>query len=202
MARLYDFRSVQCQQAGDLDQAERAARDSLRYRGNFMDPWNSLGALADIRAGGAKNPAEKEKYFQLAGEYFQKAIELSPYSLTPRENQIQDMVKRGRFEEALDLQKELIERAPELPTSYSGLGLLYLRMGHPREALLPAQKVINLDPYFLPGYLVKGQALEALGKKKEALKTYEDAREMLKNIDRPDPSGQIEPRIQKLKSKK
>ncbi len=200
LARTYDLKSLGYQQQGDLEKAESFARKSLKCRENYMDPWNSLGAIADNRAGREKNPAAREKLFQTAQESFQEAIRLSPYSLVPRENEIQDMVKRGRLDEALDLQKELIEKTPELPTSYTGLGWILMKMGKPREALVPAQKVINMDPYFLPGYLLKGRAFETLGNKKEALRTYEDAREMLKNINRMDPSGQIEPQIQKLKS--
>ena len=202
LVRTYDLNSILAQREGHWEEAEVFARQSLRYRSNFMDPWNSLGAIEDIRAGMATKPNEREKHFQLAEEYFGKAIQLSPFSLTPRENEIQEMVKRGRLEDAKDLQNQLIEKLPELPTNYSGLGLILMQMGRPQEALVAAQKVINLDPYFLPGHLLKGQALEAMGKSGEALRTYEDARDMLKSIGRPDPSGQIEPNIQKLKRRK
>lgn len=200
LARFYDFKSIVLQQNGDLDGSEVFARKSLGSRAYYMDPWNSLGALEDARAGMTVKSTEREKHFSLAKTYFDKAIQLSPYALTPRENEIQDLVKRGRLEEALDLEKALIDKAPQDPTNYVGLGLILMKMGRPQEVLVPAQKALDLDDYFLPSYLLKANALEAMGKKAEALKVYEEAQAMLKSINQPDPSGQIEPHLQKLQS--
>lgn len=198
MARVKDFSGIFFYQQGDLNTAEAFAQRSLSYRDNFMDPWNSLGVIEDARAVMAKSAKEREKHFQAADEYFRKAIELSPYSLEPRENEVQDLIKRGRVSQALDLQTQLVEKAPELPTSYYNLGLLQMQVGHFNDAVLSTQKAIELVPYYLAAYYLKAKALEAMGKKEDALNVYQE----LKNRGAADPSGQIEANLQRLKKQR
>ncbi len=201
MARIYDFNSNRHQESGDLDGAETFARKSLIFRPNDMDPWNSLGAVEDARASMIKNPEEREKHFGLADSYFQKAIQCSPYAIDPQVNQVQSLIKRGRLSQALDLQSQLVAKGPEMPTSYADLARILLKMGRAKEAIAPAQKMIDQYPYFLPGYFLKAEALETLGRKKNALKAFEDARDMLKDLNLPDPSGQVQPNIDRLQGR-
>ena len=110
------------------------------------------------------------------------------------------MIKRGRLDVALDLETKLIEQGPEIPTHYADLTRLLLKMGRIKEAIAPAQKLIDQYPYFLPGYFLKAEALESLGRRREALQSFEDAQRMLQNLNMQDPSGQVEPNIQRLKN--
>jgi O-antigen ligase/tetratricopeptide (TPR) repeat protein len=201
LARLYDYKSVVAQRAGNLEEAEALARGSLRFREDFMDPWNSLGAIEDARTLAASSPYEKEKHFRLADGYFRKAMQLSPYALTPRENEIQILIRRGKLDDALGLENQLIAKAPELPTNYVDLGVILLKMGRPKDVLTAVQKAIDLDRYYLPSYFLKAQAMEALGKRKDALLVYEEVRDMLNHLGLKDPSGQVEPNIRRLKAK-
>ena len=201
LARMNDFNSVLQQQSGDLDGAEAFAHKSLAYRSNDMNPWNSLGVIEDTRAGLEKNPEEREKYFGLADNYFQKAIECSPYAVDPQVNQVQSLIKRGRLSQALDLQNQLVAKGPEMPTNYADLARILLKMGRAKEAIAPAQKMIDQYSYFLPGYFLKAEALETLGRKKDALKAFEDARDMLKDLNLSDPSGQVQPNIDRLQGR-
>ena len=198
LARLYDHLSVGRQNSGDLPGAEAYARKSLDLNPVNWDPWNTLGAIEDARAASEPDPAVREKHFNLADGYFQKAIQCSSYAYEPRENRIQSMVKRGRLSEALDLQNQLISQGPQLPSNETDLAGILLKMGRPKEALAPAQKLIDLYPYYLPGYFLKARALETLGRRSEALRVFEDAREMLKTLNVADPSGQVEPNIKRL----
>ena len=201
-AKIYYFKSDVLQAQGQWDEAEKFGRMALRLRPNFMGPWNLLGALEDARAQSVTDPGEKEKHFEAADQYFDKAAAFSPYSLTPQENRIQNLVMRRRFSQALDLQRQLIERTPGFPDYYVNLGAILMKMGRPGEALPAAQKSIDLAYYFLPAYFLKAQSLEALGKKKQALQAYEDAGGMLKDMGMGDPSGQVEPNIQRLQKQK
>ena len=201
LARIYDFKSVLQQQSGDLDGAEVFARESLAFRSNDMDPWNSLGAIEDARASMDGNPGDKEKYFVQADSDFQKAMQCSPYALDPQVNQVQSLVKRGRLSQALELQNQLVAKGPEMPGSYADLARILLKMNRAKEAIAPAQEMIDQYPYFLPGYFLKAEALETLGRKKDALKAFEDAQQMLKNLNLPDPSGQVQPNIDRLQGR-
>ncbi len=201
LARIGDLRASALFSRGDMDGAQAAARKSLGLRENNVLPWNVLGALEDFKAKGSADRTEKEKHFLAAREDFKKAIELSPYSLTPRENEIQSLINCGKLGEALELQKDLVDRAPELPTGYIRLGWIFFNMGRPKEAIKPAQRAMDLDSYFLPGYILKAQSLEAMGKNEEALKTYLSAQEMLQSVNLADPSGLVEAGILRLKVK-
>jgi tetratricopeptide (TPR) repeat protein len=202
LARMGDLKASALFSRGDLEGAQAAARKSLELRENNNVPLNVLGALEDFKAKRSVDKGEKEKHFLAARENFKKAIELSPYSLTPRENEIQSLINCGKLEEALELQKDLVDRAPELPTSYIRLGWIFFHMGRPKEAIKPAQKAIDLDGYFVPGYMLKAQALEAMGKTGEALKTYLTVKEMLQSVNGFDSSGQVEAGISRLQNRK
>jgi len=200
LSQINYFRSALCLQAGDLDQGEIFADKSIGFRNNNMFPWNSLGAIEDARASLAQAPAEKEKHFAQAKKDFDQAAKLSPYSMEIQENEILDLAKRGRLEDAMDLEKQLIEKAPEDPSHYLGLSMILLKLHRPQEALLPVQQALDIDDYFVPACLLKAQILEALGKKEQALKTYTQAQSILNELHLKDPSGQLNPHIQQLQS--
>ncbi len=200
LSQINYFRSALCLQAGDLDQGEIYANKSIGFRHNNMFPWNSLGAIEDARASLAQAPVEKEKHFAQAKKDFDQAAKLSPYSMEIQENEILDLAKRGRLEDAMDLEKQLIEKAPEDPSHYLGLSMILLKLHRPQEALLPVQQALDIDDYFVPACLLKAQILEALGKKAEALKTYTQAQSILNELHLKDPSGQLNPHIQQLQS--
>src|SRR5581483_1884924 len=164
LARIYDFNSVMCQRTGNLDGAESFARKSLRFRSNDFDPWNSLGAIEDTRGENSSSLSDRKWHFQQAEGYYKRAVELSPYSTEPKENQVRLLRVQGRLEEALDLQNQLVAKGPELPTSYADLTRILLEMQRAKEAVGPAQKLIEEFPFFLPGYFLKAEALESLGR--------------------------------------
>ncbi len=84
LARTYDLNSILAQRQGDLEQAEIFARKSLLYRSNYMDPWNSLGAIEDIRAGLEAKPSRTGETFSTGGGVFRKSHPAPPpYSRLP-----------------------------------------------------------------------------------------------------------------------
>jgi O-antigen ligase len=201
-SRFYDLESVLAQNRGDWVAADRFARKSLALRSNNDDAWNSLGAVEDYRGLTATSPEEKQKHFDLADEDFQKALQYAPLSEEPKTNRIQSLIQRGRWSQALELQKKLAEEGPLVPTHFTELGRMYLKLGRAKEAVGPAQQAIDRFPYFLPAYFVKAQALEAMGRRMDALRVYEDAQEMLDHIGQPDPSGEVQPNIRRLKGRR
>jgi O-antigen ligase len=200
LSQIYYLKSAGCLQSGDLDKGEMNADQSIFFRPNNTYPWNSLGYIADARASLAKTPRDREKLFTLAKKDFDQAVSLAPYSLEFQENEVQDLVKRGRLEDAVDLEKHLIEKAPEDPKHYLGLSMILVKLHRPGEALTPIQHALDIDDYFVPACLLKAQILEMLGRKREALKAYMKAQEVLKELHLKDSTGQLDPHIQKLQS--
>lgn len=184
VAKMYNFNANLAYQQQDLDSAEFFSGKSLALRGDFMEPWDLLGAIADVRGERNAKPVEKRKYFETAEQYFEKAGQASPYSLAPLENRVHLMMVQRRLEESLDLQKELVEKAPQNPQVYVDQSDILLAMGRVQEAIISAQKAIDLDYAYVPGYLRKARAMEALGKRQDAIQVYKTIEDILKKIDK------------------
>jgi tetratricopeptide (TPR) repeat protein len=197
-ARMLDLRASAMYQAGLWDQAGSLEQKALSLRSNYGQCWNLLGVISDSRATQSRIPEEREKLFREAQVDFQKAIDCSPYDRDFQDNQVQSLIKRGRYEEALDLETQLLKTGPHMPTGYTNQAMLLLQLGRAKEAIYPAQKAIDEFPNFLPAYLFKAMALERCGKRPEALLTYQAAQDMLKGLGMKDPSGQLEPNIERL----
>jgi tetratricopeptide (TPR) repeat protein len=198
-ARMLDVKAVSLFQAGLWDKAETLERQALVYRPNDGQSWNLLGVIQDGRAGQSQVPENREKLFHEAQYDFQRAIDCSPYDLDLRDNQVQSLIKRGNLEEALSLESQLLKSGPRLPMGFTNQAMLLLRLGRAKEAIGPAQQAIDDFPNFLPAYLFKAEALERCGKRAEALLAYQSAQDMLKGLGVADPSGQVEPSIERLK---
>jgi O-antigen ligase len=200
-SKLAGHRAVMATRSGDLEGAEALARRSLVLRENFATAWDVLGSIEKAKGGSASSPAKREKHFRQADECFRKAISLSPYTQTFQEHQVQAMFSRGRLEQALDLQIALVERSPQLPNHLKSLALILQKLGRHQGALAAAQRSIELDHFYIPGYSLKGQSLMALGRLKDALATFEEEKRILERLGREDPTGQIDLHIKLLRAK-
>ncbi|GEM_PF-1156041 len=184
VAKIYNFNANLAYQQQELDSAEFFSNKSLSMRSDFMEPWDLLGAVADVHGERSASSPEKRKYFETAEQYYQKASQASPYSLAPLENRVHLMMVQRRLDEALDLQKELVEKAPQNPQVYVDQSDILLAMGRIQEAIISAQKAIDLDYAYVPGYLRKARAMEALGKNQDAIQVYKAIEDILKKIDK------------------
>jgi tetratricopeptide (TPR) repeat protein len=61
---------------------------------------------------------------------------------------------------------------PQTPEILHNRSLAYLALEKPKLALADVDKVLELDPNYVRAYYSKGQALEQLGNKYEALAAY------------------------------
>ena len=87
----------------------------------------------------------------------------------------------GKFAEALDCFTKAIEKYPYDPKFYSNSSLIHFILSQYNEALEDAEKGILINPEYEKIYWNKGQALEGLGKNKEALDAYKLGLEKNKN---------------------
>jgi O-antigen ligase len=200
MSRIYELKSTVEFQASDLGAAEIDARKSLDCRKNNINSWNLLGTIDDAKASLTKLPADREKLFSQAKAEFDQAISLSPFSLGVEENEAGDLLKSGRVQDAIDLEKRMIAKVPEDPSHYLALATILTKFHREKEALVPVQQALDIDDYFVPACLLKAQILEALGRKQEALKTYQKAQSILEQLHLKDPSGQLDIHVRQLQS--
>ena len=81
--------------------------------------------------------------------------------------------------------------------------LILLAMGRAQDSIASAQEALDLDDYFIPGYVAKAQAMEALGKRADAIQIYKGIEEIIKKQNIPDLDkrlGEVEADIHRLQS--
>jgi predicted Zn-dependent protease len=125
--------------------------------------------------------------------------------LEPLENKVHFLVVQRRLSEALELQNLLVDRASQNPVEYIQRAQILLAMGRAQDSILSAQKAVDLDDYFIPGYVAKAQAMEALGKRADAVQIDRIIEEIIKKQNIPDLDQrlkQVEADIQRLQSKR
>src|SRR5437879_5509834 len=92
----------------------------------------------------------------------------------------------GRWAEALDLEQRIVgavapaERSPEtewLAVIHYELGRAELARGHPAAAVAHLRNAVRTDRSFLPAALALGDAYEATGDRREAVRVWERAAE-------------------------
>ncbi|HVM33278.1 MAG TPA: hypothetical protein VMU88_09115, partial [bacterium] len=200
-ARLDYIRGQWLQQEGRVEAARRALNQSLAFRPQLTESWSLLGDMALESAVHEKDAAVRTAYFHLAEEDFGQAVLVAPKAVTPRENQIQLMEYRGRWDEALDLQSALTARLPDLPTNYLEEGKILMAEGKVSEVLPVAQKAIDLDNYLLEAYFQKAKALELLGRRGQAVQVYRDVEVKLRSVGLLDKIPLVENEIHRLQSR-
>ena len=81
------------------------------------------------------------------------------------------LLKMNRNEEALQLLQIAVQSNLNLPETYSGLGVAYMRTGQKAKAEASFRNVLhNLDANHVPTMVELGKLLQADGKLQEALK--------------------------------
>ena len=77
-----------------------------------------------------------------------------------------------KAKEAVKDYNQALKLHPQAPEILHNRSLAYLALDKPEPALADADKVIELDPNYARAYYSRGQALEKLGHKYEALAVY------------------------------
>jgi TolB-like protein/DNA-binding winged helix-turn-helix (wHTH) protein/Tfp pilus assembly protein PilF len=149
-------------------EAKAAARKSMDLDPTLGEPHASLAFITLYR----------DWDFQLSGQEFRKAIELSPNYATAHHWYAFYLAFTGHLPEAI---KEL-DRALEIdPLSLIIRGALagsLSTIGQNDRALEESQKVLEMDPSFAKGHIVRGLIYERMHKFPEAIAEFEKAREL------------------------
>jgi tetratricopeptide (TPR) repeat protein len=84
-----------------------------------------------------------------------------------------DRVRRGQYEEAVDIFDKVIAQNPESVEAWNNRGVALFRAGRPDEAIASYDRSLELDPENLDALRNKGFVLRALGRLDEALEAYD-----------------------------
>lgn len=89
--------------------------------------------------------------------------------------QAQLLIREGRFDEACSLMSQFCKRNVKDPEGWCMLGSIHGQTGAYERAEACARKALKFAPAFQYAYSVLGNALQAQGKSREAIKTYKRA---------------------------
>ena len=94
------------------------------------------------------------------------------------QNYAEELRKQGRYEEAIERYRAVLEIDPEFALAYAGMGEALFRMRRYEEALAALRRVLSLQPgSAMAGstYRLMGQCEQELGRLETALRHYERA---------------------------
>jgi tetratricopeptide (TPR) repeat protein len=77
-------------------------------------------------------------------------------------------------EQRLDTFRRFVERSPDDPFARYSLAMGYRSLGRSEEAACEFQELARRQPDYVPTYLMLGQVLEAMGRRPEAARAYQD----------------------------
>lgn len=105
------------------------------------------------------------------------------FSLVNAQETIEELVKKGieyhdtgEYEKAIEVYKKALSLDGNSALVNYEIAMTYMYAKQYQSSLQHASKVIELnDQYLIPAYIAKGNSLDALGRSKEAIKTYNHA---------------------------
>ena len=133
------------------------------------------GGLAEAHLSLAMALAFHERRWADAEVAFRRALALDPNYATGHHWYAFFLELVGRFDEALDQRRRALEIDPLTPMLRVGLAGLHLAMRQPNRAIDVVEQTLERYPRFWYARLVRGQALEQLGRHREALQDFLEA---------------------------
>ncbi|MCA9107247.1 MAG: tetratricopeptide repeat protein [Planctomycetales bacterium] len=108
-----------------------------------------------------------------AEELFRDAVEACPQDERAHSHLAESLWNQGQTDEALVAQQKAVEINPNEVRHRLELGDMYLAAGNPQGALVEAEAVLDIDRLSFAGWNLKGNALDALGRQRDALAAFQ-----------------------------
>lgn len=115
---------------------------------------------------------------ELASVHLERVLENSPEDNQTRRELAGIFDEIGKTEMAIDLYNANIEADPKDSETFFRLGYLYQRHGHLKEARLPLETHVELQPHSYAGNVLLAKLYRALGEDELALSQYERVLEL------------------------
>lgn len=183
---------------GDLKQAEKAYRQTLRLNPNNPDAFHLLGlvahqsgknetALEMISQAIAASPAIPDYHNSLgnvfralgrleeAGASYREALQLAPNMVQATSNMGLALHEQGKPAEALGYYRRALELDPSNAEIHNNLGAALLELGQPEEAVNHISEAVRQKPDYAAAHCNMGNALKSLGRNEEAAASYRKA---------------------------
>lgn len=148
---------------GDTTRAISSLRKSVKIDVENADAWFFLGRIFSTRL----DP--------LALQYFDNALRVDSSFLQALEFKAAFLKRRGDFDAAFEIYRDLILRDPDYADAYFDMGMIYLEQDSFARAYDNFNIAIKVDPIFVKAYLYRGIASEKMGNLEAALKDFRQA---------------------------
>lgn len=148
---------------GDTTNAIASLQKSVKIDADNADAWFFLGRIFSLR----NNP--------VALQYFDNALRVDSSYLEAQEFKGAFYKRRGEYDKAFDVYRELILRDPDYANAYFDMGVIYLELDSFSKAYDNFNIAIKVDPIFVKAYLYRGEAAEKMGNREAALADYKQA---------------------------
>lgn len=110
---------------------------------------------------------------------FDAALDIEPSDVNARYGRGRALLATGRHDTALEVFNDVLSDAPtDFPTQVYRV-ITLRKLDRNAQALRDADRLIELYPNRVSGYVEKGQALVALQRRREAIETYTEAEALL-----------------------
>jgi protein O-mannosyl-transferase len=134
---------------GDVDGAHFHFQNSTRLRPDLGETHNNLGTTLSARAQmfaqrGDQGAAKRE--MDAAIEQFAEACRVTPHVPAIHVNLANALAAAGRFGEAADKYKELLEKEPGNPALINNYGVALYKQGKKEESIVQFKKALEIAP--------------------------------------------------------
>ncbi len=148
---------------GDTTNAIASLQKSVRFNSDNEDAWMFLGRIFTNR----NNP--------VALQYFDNVLRLDSTNLEAKEFKGVFYKKRGQFDKAFQIYRDIIVRNPDYSNAYFDMGAIYLELDSLPKARENFDLAIKRDPLFVKAYYYRGHCSELEGNIEAALQDYRQA---------------------------
>lgn len=151
---------------GDTTSAVASLQKSVKFDASNDDAWMFLGRIFVTR----NNP--------LALQYFDNALRIDSTNLEAREFKGVFYKKRGEFDKAFAVYRDIIAQNPDYSNAYFDMAAIYLEKDSLSKAYDNFNIAIKTDPLFVKAYYYRGLCSEIQGNTDAALADYRQANKM------------------------
>jgi tetratricopeptide (TPR) repeat protein len=148
---------------GDTTNALSSLQKSVILDAENGDAWIFLGRIFSLR----NNPT--------AVQCFDNALRVDSTDLQAREYKGAFYKRKGEFDKAFKIYRDIIIRNPDYANAYFDMGMMYLEMDSLPQAYTSFDIATKTDPIFVKAYYWRGKAAEEQGNFPAALADYRQA---------------------------
>jgi Flp pilus assembly protein TadD len=134
---------------GDVEGAHMHFQNSTRLRPDLGETHNNLGTTLSARANAFMqrgDQAAAKREMTAAIEQFAEAVRVTPHVPTIRVNLANALASAGRFAEAEDEYKSLVEMEPGNAAFINNYGVVLFKQGKKEEAVKQFRKALEIAP--------------------------------------------------------